>query len=124
MRKLALTLSGLLIVTLSCLLGCQSQQPSLTNAPEFTPITDQAKIVSINQTLGMGSMQLRGETINFWWQNNIRRAAEGPAVLSNSLETSTIPILFNAAPGDTIVFRGFITRGEIYITTASTLKAK
>jgi hypothetical protein len=117
--------------------GCHSSRPPDT--PGAVEISGKGKLLALDQTLGMGTLDWNGHNVRFWWKNR----AETPGAYSQTVRdrqghTRTIGdpinpdadlppprvtfIPFNAQVGDTIVFRGFEQNGELYITGATALR--
>jgi hypothetical protein len=108
----------LAVVMVAALAGCwdMEERPAVDNG-KLVPVTGWGKLVSVDQVLGMGVMEVEGEPVNFWWQNRLQLAAHGEGALG-APEMKQVQVPFNAKVGDSIYFKGFKTRGEIYVTAA------
>ena len=99
-------------------------KPDAQASKDMQPVRGEGKILSVDQTLGHGTMEIKGETVLFWWQNQLRFGAQGVDVLAlqKSPEMQTVPVALNVQVGDWVAFKGYKMQGEIYVTGAQVIR--
>jgi hypothetical protein len=86
-------------------------------------VNGKGTLVAIDQNLGIGTMEIDGKEVRFWWKNRGELASTGDrAAKSPEVQETEIP--FEAEPGDTIYFKGVDSHGEIYLTAARAVRGK
>ncbi|MCL2648008.1 MAG: hypothetical protein FWD61_13520 [Phycisphaerales bacterium] len=112
-----------LLATGFFLLGCMATRET-QNPKEMLPVMGEGKVLSVDQTLGQGTMEVKGKTVTFWWQNRIQMGASGTdkEQLLQSPEAREMTVSFHAQVGDWVSFKGYQMQGEIFITGATVIK--
>jgi hypothetical protein len=105
-----------LLAALLC--GCGEKKPPV-NPSALTPTEGHGTVLSIDQNLGTGTLDIDGEVVTFWWNNQPSYVGS----LANPEPTKASHPL-NANVGDTLYFRGVENRGDIYITASAAIPPK
>jgi hypothetical protein len=87
------------------------------------PVSGKGTLVAIDQNLGIGTLEIRGKQVRFWWKNRGELASVGEQA-EKSPEAQETEAPFKAEPGDTVYFKGFESHGEIYFTAAAAVRGK
>jgi len=107
-----------LLSTAYCLLGCLAKPEPDPRA--MIPMAGEGKILSLDQAIGWGTIEVKGQKMTFWWRSLVQTTARDGAGHAPELRSVTVP--FNAEAGDSVEFRGYKMHGELFVTNARVVK--
>jgi hypothetical protein len=121
MRRLVLSAA---VMLMTAGFGCQAHKEKGDDS-RMVKVQGYGRLLSVNQVLGAGTLEIDGKTVNFWWENRVERPAMAPrgtdqdrAAMVAAPDASRYTIPFKAQVGDVIYFQGLTSRGDIFLTGA------
>jgi hypothetical protein len=87
------------------------------------PVSGKGTLVAIDQDLGIGTLEIKGKQVRFWWQNRAYEASVKEKAWKDP-ETRETEVPFDVQPGDTVYYKGFESHGEIFFTAAAAYRKR